>query len=84
MKRLMFLISTKGKSSAQVAKEGWSAYQKYQKVSKEVDGMLMQKAQPQTVEQRMEEMNSEAERDGELLANLRSKLVYKDKTIEMV
>lgn len=30
----MFLISTKGKTLEQVAKEGWKAYQKFQRIYK--------------------------------------------------
>jgi len=36
MRRLMFLISTKGKSSKQIKQEVWAAFQKYQKVEKKV------------------------------------------------
>lgn len=30
MRKLMFLISTEGKSAEQVTKEAWAAFQKYQ------------------------------------------------------
>lgn len=35
MKKLISLISTKGKTAEQISKEVWEAYQKYQKVSAE-------------------------------------------------
>ncbi|VVA44148.1 hypothetical protein CANDROIZ_450003 [Candidatus Roizmanbacteria bacterium] len=35
MKKLIFLISTAGKSSEQIVKEAWEAFQKFQKVHKE-------------------------------------------------
>jgi hypothetical protein len=37
MKKLMFLISTEGKTTEQISKESWEAYQKYQRVSKKVE-----------------------------------------------
>ena len=36
MRRLMFFISTKGKSSKQVGEEGWAAYQKYRQTEETV------------------------------------------------
>ena len=35
MKKLICLISTAGKSSEQIVKEAWEAFQKFQKVHKE-------------------------------------------------
>lgn len=35
-KRLMFMISTHGKSSEQISKEGWDAFQKYKKTEEKV------------------------------------------------
>jgi hypothetical protein len=37
MKKLMFLISTEGKSQEQISKEVWQAYQKYLKVERKVE-----------------------------------------------
>jgi len=37
MKRLISLISTKGKSEKEAVKEVWEAYQKYQKVYAEAE-----------------------------------------------
>jgi len=36
MKKLMFLISTEGKTTEQISKEAWEAYQKYQEVEQKV------------------------------------------------
>ena len=36
MKKLVFLISTQGKTAKQIAKEAWTAFQKHQKVEKQV------------------------------------------------
>ncbi|MFA5532152.1 MAG: hypothetical protein WDA13_00945 [Candidatus Shapirobacteria bacterium] len=35
MKKLMFLISTEGKTTEQISKESWEAYQNYQRVKAE-------------------------------------------------
>ncbi len=35
-KRLMFMIDTHGKSSEQISKEGWDAFQKYKQAEKKV------------------------------------------------
>lgn len=42
MKKLMFLISTEGKTTEKISEEAWAAYLKYQevsaKVAKEIEG----------------------------------------------
>lgn len=37
MKKLMFLISTEGKTTEQISKESWEAYQNYQRVKAKVE-----------------------------------------------
>jgi len=65
MKKLISLISTKGKTPQQATKEVWDAFQKYQKTGEPT--IKVEKTKEQTVEQQMKVLNSEAERDGELL-----------------
>lgn len=44
MKRLMFMLSTEGKTPQQIKKEGWAAFQKYEQVEKQMESQ--QKASP--------------------------------------
>lgn len=43
MKNLITLISTKGKTSEQVTKEGWSTFQKFNRVRKQVEETMREK-----------------------------------------
>jgi len=43
MKKLMFLISTEGKTTEQISKESWEAYQNYQRVKTKVEKDLKEK-----------------------------------------
>lgn len=36
MKRLMFLISTEGKTTEKISEEAWAAYLKYQEVERKI------------------------------------------------
>ena len=65
MKRLVSLISTKGKTPKQATKEAWDAFQKYQKTGEPT--IQVEDSKKQTAQQLAEALNSEAERDGELL-----------------
>lgn len=43
MKRLISLISTKGKTAEQITKETWEAYQNYERVKAKVEKDLKKK-----------------------------------------
>lgn len=69
----MFLISTHGKTLQQVTEESWQAFQKYQKVSKEVERKnqtnLKESSQKEelTVQQLVQQANKKAKLEGNLL-----------------